>query len=56
MLVDPKIPHIDHYAGATLITPNHHEVEQATTSAYAVKRTRVERRACFAIAHAADAC
>jgi len=29
MLVDPKIPHIDHYAGATLITPNHHEVEQA---------------------------
>ena len=30
VLVDPKIPHVDHYAGATLITPNHHEVEQAT--------------------------
>jgi D-beta-D-heptose 7-phosphate kinase/D-beta-D-heptose 1-phosphate adenosyltransferase len=30
LLVDPKIPHIDLYAGATLITPNHHEVEQAT--------------------------
>jgi D-beta-D-heptose 7-phosphate kinase/D-beta-D-heptose 1-phosphate adenosyltransferase len=30
VLVDPKIPHIDYYAGATLITPNHHEVEHAT--------------------------
>lgn len=30
VLVDPKIPHIDYYAGATLITPNHHEVEIAT--------------------------
>jgi D-beta-D-heptose 7-phosphate kinase/D-beta-D-heptose 1-phosphate adenosyltransferase len=24
VLVDPKIPHIDYYAGATLVTPNHH--------------------------------
>jgi len=30
VLVDPKIPHIDYYAGATLITPNHHEAEIAT--------------------------
>lgn len=29
VLVDPKIPHIDYYAGATLITPNHHEAESA---------------------------
>jgi D-beta-D-heptose 7-phosphate kinase/D-beta-D-heptose 1-phosphate adenosyltransferase len=32
VLVDPKIPHIDYYAGATLITPNHHEAEVATHS------------------------
>ena len=30
VLVDPKIPHIDYYAGATLVTPNHHEAEVAT--------------------------
>jgi D-glycero-beta-D-manno-heptose-7-phosphate kinase len=30
VLVDPKIPHIHHYAGATLVTPNHHEAEIAT--------------------------
>lgn len=30
VLVDPKIPHIDYYAGATLVTPNHHEAEIAT--------------------------
>jgi D-glycero-beta-D-manno-heptose-7-phosphate kinase len=29
VLVDPKIPHIDYYAGTTLITPNHHEAETA---------------------------
>jgi D-beta-D-heptose 7-phosphate kinase/D-beta-D-heptose 1-phosphate adenosyltransferase len=29
LLVDPKIPHIDYYAGATLVTPNHHEAELA---------------------------
>ena len=27
ILVDPKVPHIDYYKGATLITPNHHEAE-----------------------------
>jgi D-beta-D-heptose 7-phosphate kinase/D-beta-D-heptose 1-phosphate adenosyltransferase len=25
--VDPKVPHSDYYAGATLVTPNHHEAE-----------------------------
>lgn len=30
LLVDPKIPHIHYYAGATFITPNHHEAETAT--------------------------
>ena len=30
VLVDPKIPHIDYYAGTTLVTPNHHEAETAT--------------------------
>jgi D-beta-D-heptose 7-phosphate kinase/D-beta-D-heptose 1-phosphate adenosyltransferase len=30
LLVDPKIPHLDFYAGATLVTPNHHEAETAT--------------------------
>lgn len=29
-LVDPKVPHIAHYAGAFLITPNHHEAEAVT--------------------------
>jgi D-beta-D-heptose 7-phosphate kinase/D-beta-D-heptose 1-phosphate adenosyltransferase len=30
LLVDPKIPHLGLYAGATLVTPNHHEAEAAT--------------------------
>ncbi|HYT76991.1 MAG TPA: PfkB family carbohydrate kinase, partial [Vicinamibacterales bacterium] len=30
VLVDPKVPHIDYYAGASLITPNHHEAEAIT--------------------------
>jgi D-glycero-beta-D-manno-heptose-7-phosphate kinase len=29
-LVDPKVPHVDYYAGASLITPNHHEAEAVT--------------------------
>jgi D-beta-D-heptose 7-phosphate kinase/D-beta-D-heptose 1-phosphate adenosyltransferase len=29
-LVDPKVPHIEYYAGAALITPNHHEAEAVT--------------------------
>jgi D-beta-D-heptose 7-phosphate kinase/D-beta-D-heptose 1-phosphate adenosyltransferase len=30
VLIDPKVPHIDYYAGATVITPNHHEAESVT--------------------------
>ena len=30
VLVDPKIPHLDFYIGATLVTPNHYEAETAT--------------------------
>ncbi len=30
VVVDPKIPHVAHYHGATLVTPNHHEAERAT--------------------------
>jgi D-beta-D-heptose 7-phosphate kinase/D-beta-D-heptose 1-phosphate adenosyltransferase len=29
VLIDPKIPHVDYYADATLVTPNHHEAEIA---------------------------
>ena len=28
--VDPKVPHVGYYRGATLITPNHHEAEAIT--------------------------
>jgi D-beta-D-heptose 7-phosphate kinase/D-beta-D-heptose 1-phosphate adenosyltransferase len=30
VVVDPKIPHLELYAGATVVTPNHHEAEAAT--------------------------
>jgi D-beta-D-heptose 7-phosphate kinase/D-beta-D-heptose 1-phosphate adenosyltransferase len=30
LLVDPKVPHIERYRGATIITPNHHEAEAVT--------------------------
>ena len=30
VLVDPKVPHMPLYAGATLLTPNHHEAESAS--------------------------
>lgn len=30
LIVDPKVPHLACYAGATLVTPNHHEAEVAT--------------------------
>ena len=30
LVVDPKIPHLACYSGATLVTPNHHEAETAT--------------------------
>jgi D-glycero-beta-D-manno-heptose-7-phosphate kinase len=43
LLVDPKVPHIDYYKGATLITPNHVEAEAVT-----LKRIRSESEACEA--------
>jgi D-beta-D-heptose 7-phosphate kinase/D-beta-D-heptose 1-phosphate adenosyltransferase len=42
LVVDPKIPHLACYAGATLVTPNHHEAEIAT---YRVIRTDDDARA-----------
>ena len=30
VLIDPKVPHVDYYRGATLVTPNHHEAEAVT--------------------------
>jgi rfaE bifunctional protein kinase chain/domain len=30
LIVDPKVPHLSYYAGATLVTPNHYEAEAAT--------------------------
>jgi D-glycero-beta-D-manno-heptose-7-phosphate kinase len=41
-LVDPKVPHIAYYAGASLITPNHHEAEAVTLQRI---RTSSEARA-----------
>ncbi len=56
VLVDPKIPHIGYYAGATLITPNHHEAEIAThmrvrtdADARAAARAFLERSGCGAV-------
>ena len=40
LLVDPKVPHIDYYKGATVITPNHLEAEAVT-----LKRIRSEPEA-----------
>jgi rfaE bifunctional protein kinase chain/domain len=42
VLVDPKIPHLAYYEGASLITPNHHEAEIAT---HCRVRTHEEARA-----------
>ena len=30
LLIDPKVPHVSYYAGATIVTPNHHEAESIT--------------------------
>jgi D-beta-D-heptose 7-phosphate kinase/D-beta-D-heptose 1-phosphate adenosyltransferase len=42
-IVDPKIPHLPCYAGATLVTPNQHEAEAATH-----RRMRTDEEACDA--------
>ncbi len=56
VLVDPKIPHIDYYAGATVITPNHHEAEIAANvrvrtddDARGAARVFRDRSACGAV-------
>jgi rfaE bifunctional protein kinase chain/domain len=43
LLVDPKVPHLARYAGATLLTPNHHEAEAAT--GVRIRTTAEARRA-----------
>jgi D-beta-D-heptose 7-phosphate kinase/D-beta-D-heptose 1-phosphate adenosyltransferase len=43
VLVDPKIPHLRYYAGASIVTPNHHEAEVATH-----RRIRSNEDACAA--------
>jgi len=43
LIVDPKIPHLACYRGATLVTPNHHEAETATH-----QRIRSDEDACAA--------
>ncbi len=52
-LIDPKVSHVDFYAGATLVTPNHHEAEAVTlmrlrtsADAAAVARAFRERARC----------
>jgi D-glycero-beta-D-manno-heptose-7-phosphate kinase len=53
VLVDPKVPHIEYYRGATIVTPNHHEAEavahvrirSAESAAEAARRFR-ERAGC----------
>jgi D-beta-D-heptose 7-phosphate kinase/D-beta-D-heptose 1-phosphate adenosyltransferase len=30
VLIDPKVPHVEYYEGASLVTPNHHEAEAVT--------------------------
>jgi len=56
LLVDPKIPHIDYYAGASVVTPNHHEAEIATNmrvrtdeDARAAARAFLARSKCSAV-------
>jgi rfaE bifunctional protein kinase chain/domain len=56
LLVDPKVPHIDYYAGATVITPNHHEAEavthmriRTTEEAIAAARKFRERAGCDSV-------
>jgi rfaE bifunctional protein kinase chain/domain len=56
VLIDPKVPHIDYYDGATIVTPNHHEAEAVThtrirsseEAAAAARRFR-ERAGCASV-------
>lgn len=56
LVVDPKVPHLACYRGATLVTPNHHEAETAThrrirtdDEAREAARDFRERAACEAV-------
>jgi D-glycero-beta-D-manno-heptose-7-phosphate kinase len=56
LLVDPKIPHLGYYRGASLVTPNQHEAEAAThrrirtdEDARGAARTFRELAACDAV-------
>jgi rfaE bifunctional protein kinase chain/domain len=56
LLIDPKIPHLEYYAGATLLTPNNSEAEAAShmrirTNAEAQTAARVirERMGCKSV-------
>lgn len=56
LLVDPKIPHLSYYAGATMVTPNHVEAEIAThmrirtdDEARAAARAFQERAGCSSV-------
>jgi len=51
LLVDPKVPHVARYAGATLLTPNHHEAEAAT--GLAIRTTADVQRAARRLAEQA---
>jgi rfaE bifunctional protein kinase chain/domain len=53
LLVDPKIPHLDRYRGATLVTPNNHEAEIAT---HRIIRTDEDARAAATDFRARAAC
>ena len=47
LLVDPKVPHLDFYRGATLVTPNHMEAE--TASGQRIRTLREAREAAHRI-------
>jgi rfaE bifunctional protein kinase chain/domain len=38
VIVDPKVPHVDYYRGASVVTPNHHEAEAVTLLAIRTPR------------------
>jgi D-beta-D-heptose 7-phosphate kinase/D-beta-D-heptose 1-phosphate adenosyltransferase len=55
-LIDPKVSHVDFYAGASLVTPNHHEAEAVTlmrlrtsADAPAIARAFRERAQCDSV-------
>jgi D-beta-D-heptose 7-phosphate kinase/D-beta-D-heptose 1-phosphate adenosyltransferase len=49
LLVDPKVPTVDRYTGASLITPNHHEAELMTQTSI---RTHDDAREAARLLHA----